>query len=154
MIGPISVVPSLAAIAWLFTAVPPQINADPATFKELVAARSLKCAFPWYVSTDWDADEPVLKPNKAKQGFEFQIDGIDFKKGLARIIGNAGADDLNAILGDSTVSFIEIVPSGSVNVTTVYAWRNNSRRFKAVHSRHVAIGGPAPSQNYGYCEPW
>jgi hypothetical protein len=131
-----------------------QISADPSAVRALRGARSLKCSFPWYASTDWDQDEPRVKSDGTQEDFGFQIDGIDYRNERARIIGNAGADDLGATTGEHSVSFVEIVPTGSVNLTTVYAWRDKSGRFKAVHSRHTAIGGPSPSQNYGYCQIW
>ena len=88
------------------------------------------------------------------QNFEFYFDSIDHAKSRARMIGNAGSEDIAAVQGDFTVSFIEIVPVGTINVTTVYAWNNKAGHFKAVHSRHTAIGGPSPSQQYGFCQPW
>jgi hypothetical protein len=114
---------------------------------------SLKCSFPSYASADWDEDRPQVKTGK-QADFGFNIDSIDYKKGSARLIGNAGAEDLIAIAGDSSASFVERVPLGTVNVTTVYAYRDRAGHFKAVHSRHTHIGGPSPSQNYGFCQPW
>lgn len=125
---------------------------DAAVMEQLVQARSLKCTFQWFASADWTADQPKLRT--AEQDFGFHIDGIDLKAGTARLVGNAGAADLATIRGDSTVTFIEQVPSGAINLTSVFAWRDKERRFKAVHSRHTAIGGPSPSQNYGYCQVW
>ena len=130
-------------------------------YRALVSARSFKCTFPSYTTVDWDSDEPTIRTDR--QDFGFQIDGIDFVKRTARIIGNAGADDLAVTKGEVTISFIEQVPSGTLNVTTVYAWRDKLARFKAVHSRHfysgvvapgLSIGSPAPSQTYGYCQIW
>jgi hypothetical protein len=114
---------------------------------------ALKCSFPWYASADWDASEPTIKSAEQKD-FTFNVDAIDYEKANARIIGNAGAEDLTALSGESSVSFIERVPVGSINVTTVCAWRARTGHFKAVHSRHIAIGGHSPSQNYGYCQAW
>jgi hypothetical protein len=145
---------SMAALfAALSTSLAAQIVPDAGALRALIAARSLKCSFPWYASADWDGDQPLLKTATQKE-FAFHIDGIDFGKGSARLIGNAGAEDLVATRGDSSVSFVERVPVGSLNITTVYGWRNKAGHFKAVHSRHTAIGGPSPSQNYGSCQPW
>ena len=130
-----------------------QIAPEADAVRDLRAARSLKCTFPWYASADWDEDEPTVK-TASQVDFAFHIDGIDYLKGTARIIGNAGAEDLIAISGESSVSFVERVPVGTLNVTTVYGWRNKAGHFKAVHSRHTAIGGPSPSQNFGFCQPW
>ena len=129
--------------------------------RALAGARSLKCSFQWFASTEWSADEPAVK--LGKQDFGFQIDGIDHSRRTTRIIGNAGADDLTVFQGRDSVTFVELVPAGTPNVTSVYAWRDPMGQFKAVHWRHVAIGilvpgtslgGPAPSQNYGFCQVW
>jgi hypothetical protein len=130
--------------------------------RTLLSARSFKCQFPWFASADWDSDQPTVKKGK-QDDFGFHIDGIDHSRQIARLIGNVGSDDLAVVQGGDSVTFIEIVPAGTVNVTTVYAWRNPDGRFKAAHSRHtvigvlapgISVGGPAPSQNYGYCQVW
>lgn len=128
----------------------------------LMSAKSLKCTFPWVAAAQWDRDEPAPRVRK-NQDFTFQVDGINFGKGTARIIGNAGSDDLLAMKGENVIHFLERTPSGNLNVTSVWVWRSRSGRFKAVHSRHistgvhapdVSVGGPFPSQNYGYCQQW
>jgi hypothetical protein len=149
----ISVVLFVVAVFGFFQSVAAQIIPDSSSVRALTEARSLKCSFPWYASTDWDGDQPTIK-SANQPDFGFQIDGIDLRKGSARIIGNKGANDITASQGMGSVSFIERVPVGNLNVTTVYAWRDRMGRFKAVHSRHTAIGGPSPSQNYGYCQIW
>lgn len=149
-------VESLIAFAMAIAAFVPgavQILPPEAAMRRLGEARSLKCAFSQYASADWNADEPAIKAAR-QDDFTFHIDGIDHVKRAARLIGNAGAEDLVATRGDATVSFVERVPVGTLNVTTVYAWTNRAGYFKAVHSRHTAIDGPSPSQNYGWCQPW
>ena len=131
---------------------PPALFASDADREALMSARSLKCTFPLYAATDWQRDRPTVKTED--QDFGFQIDGIDYSGLTARMIGNAGSDDLQVSPGYDTVSFVERVPFGAVNLTTVYAWRNSRGGFKAVHSRHIAIAGPTPSQQYGQCELW
>ncbi|MGH8567718.1 MAG: hypothetical protein ACREXU_06795, partial [Gammaproteobacteria bacterium] len=64
----------------------------------MLAARSLKCSFPWFASTDWDADQPAVKASTQKD-FAFHIEGIDYSKSVARLIGNAGAEDLTVTRG-------------------------------------------------------
>lgn len=130
-----------------------QVGPDVKLMKTLGSARSLKCSFPWLASPNWDRDPPRVT-GASQKDFGFQIDGIDYAKNSARIIGNAGAADLAAAAGATSVSFIERTPLGAMNLTTVYAWQDKLGRFKAVHSRHTDIGGPTPSQNYGFCEVW
>ncbi len=142
-----------AVVVCLAVATSAQIAPEEGDVQKLLATRSLKCTFPWYASADWDEDRPQVK-NATQAKFGFIIDGIDYQKGTARLIGNAGAENLTAASGALSVSFVERVPVGTFNLTTVYAWRNRAGHFKAVHSRHTAIGGPSPSQNYGSCQPW
>ena len=131
-----------------------QFTPDKAALQALRSARSFRCSFPQYATVDWDRDQPQLQTGTADD-FVLQIDGVDYSTGDARMIGNVGASDLMAMAGVMSVSFIEQTPSRSVNLTSIYAWRDSmGRRFKAVHSRHTAILGPSPSQYFGYCEVW
>lgn len=129
-----------------------QIDPPADALRALAEAKSLKCEFGWFASADWDTDEPKAK--SAIQEFAFHIDGLNRQERKARLIGNAGAEDLVMLVGDDSISFIERTPVGAVNLTTVYGWRDKRGRFKSVHSRHTAIGGPSPSHNYGYCQSW
>ena len=131
-----------------------QFTPDKAALQALRSARSFRCSFPQYATVDWDRDQPQLQTG-TEDDFILQIDGVDYSTGDARMIGNVGASDLVVVSGVTTVSFVERIPSGEVNLTTVYAWRDSmGLRFKAVHSRHTAIFGPSPSQYFGYCEVW
>lgn len=119
----------------------------------LASVRSLKCEFPSLAVNEWEQEQPA--PKLKKQNFAFHIDGVDLSQGKARIIGNAGSEDLVAMIGNGVLHFVERTPSGNLNVTSVFATRSKARKFKAVHSRHVLIAGvPLPSQAYGYCETW
>jgi hypothetical protein len=118
-----------------------QLAPDAGAVRALSSARSLKCSFPWYSSADWNEDRPTLK-NATQTDFGFHIDGIDYGKGVARLIGNAGAEDLTPVRGDSSVSFIERVPVGTLNVTTVLCVAQQGRPFQS-----------GPLAPYGYRRP-
>ena len=130
-----------------------QLMPSDSDIRDLLSTGSLRCAFYWYASVDWDADEPDADI-ATEEDFIFQIDAIDLSGGTARMIGNSAAADLNLISGADRLSFMELTPIGAINLTTVYAWRDSEGSFKSVHSRHIAIRGPFPSQHYGRCEPW
>jgi len=116
--------------------------------------KSLKCEFPTSATSDWQEDVPKPKVKKG-QKFAFHLDGIDSTKGTARIIGNAGAKDLTVVSTPESTHFLETTPSGNLNITTVFDARTKDERYKAVHSRHVTMmGGPLPSQAYGFCRSW
>jgi hypothetical protein len=82
------------------------------------------------------------------------FDSIDLNKGTARFIANAGAVDVTALASDKGITFIEMTPSGGVNMTTVYAFNvKNSTKLAVVHSRHIwLLWTPLPSQYYGEAE--
>jgi len=144
----------LAFLPMLLVLLPADLHAQGAVEAELRGARSLKCSFPTITTLDWKASD--AKPQVGQQDFGFTLDGIDHKARKARLIGNVGAIDLAVIDGVKVTTFVETTASGNVNMTTVFAEAApGSRRFKAVHSRHVhMLGGPIPSQAYGYCEIW
>jgi hypothetical protein len=141
---------TLAVLVLLLFPLIPVLAQDPSP--DLLATRSLKCDFPFIAVSDWEKNNPA--PELKKQDFAFHIDGIDVAAGRARIIGNAGSEDLVLVAGDAVLHLLERTPSGNLNVTSVFAVRV-SGKFKAVHSRHVFLGGqPLPSQAYGFCQPW
>lgn len=116
--------------------------------------KSLKCVFPTISSADWEKDDPKPKIEK-QQKLSFHLESIDIANSKARIIGNARAEDLSVIATHESVHFLETTSSGNLNITTVFASCNKEGKFKAVHSRHVTmLGGPLPSQSYGFCQAW
>ena len=65
----------------------------------------------------------------------------------AVLIGNNGFSDVVMVNGTSAVTFLEGLPTGVVQSTTI------SLNNQAVHSRHTAIGSDlVPSQYYGSCK--
>jgi hypothetical protein len=115
--------------------------------------KSWKCDFPLAASSDWQKDEPL--PELKKQMFSFNIDSVDTQGKKARMIGNAGSDDVDVLFGADVLHFLEVTPIGNLNVTTIFASAVKSGKFKSVHSRHVnLIGSPLPSQAYGFCQVW
>ncbi len=81
-----------------------------------------------------------------KADFSFRI-SWDSVTNEAFITGNMGAAQLIAVPFSSGITFIEQVPTGSLNVTAIHA------SGQAAHSRHTVIGPGdfAPSQYYGAC---
>ena len=79
------------------------------------------------------------------------FDSIDTDQKTARLIGNAGAADVTAVVTGVGLTLLEQSPAGSINITTVYAAHDSpgSDRFVLVHSRHHDSFGPFPSQFHG-----
>lgn len=112
---------------------------------------SLTCEFPITSVNDWkeETPAPVIKKD---QKLVFQLDSIDVAKSTAKIVGKGKAQDLKVITTPESLHFLEEMPSGILNLTTVFNAPTKDGRFKAVHSRHVKIGDPLPSQAYGFCK--
>lgn len=127
----------------------------PAELNELMVTRSLKCTFGPGVSAEWDSGELQVERVKWGTTTPFHFDSIDAAEGSARMIGNAGSEDVRVLPTPNGLTFVEITAVGNLNFTTVFASvRAGTHEFHAVTSRHVSIFGPLPSQYYGSCKAW
>jgi hypothetical protein len=95
-------------------------------------------------------------PSTKREGkfVELIFDQIDKTKQTARLIGNAGAAQIQAIEGDESIHLIEMTMSGNLNITTVFFTEKskNTGTYPVVHSRHIKIASnPLPSQYVGLC---
>jgi hypothetical protein len=63
----------------------------------------------------------------------------------AVMVGNNGISDVEMHAGDHGLTFLEKVPAGVVQTTTV------AKDGASVHSRHTIIVKLVPSQYYGQC---
>lgn len=98
----------------------------------LSASASWRCDFPSFA-------EPLTFVTEAGSG-----------KG--KIIGNAGTADVLVVEGTGAISFIEILGSGAVQLTTIVI-----KTGEAAHSRNSLLFGEdgfMPSQTIGKCKPW
>lgn len=122
----------------------------------LVASRSLRCQFDQGTQAKWETGNLKIETVRFGEGGAVTFDSINSKAGRARVIGNAGAGDVDLIPAAGALTFVETTGLGSVNVTTVFGeYRTRlSREFIAVQSRHI-IGmlgsAPLPSQFHGTC---
>lgn len=91
---------------------------------------------------------------------KIRFTNINSKNQTAKIIGNAGENDVHYLAGTNgfgvaKANFIEMSETGNIFTTTIFVDKNSkSRKFSAVHSRHISIadGLPIPSINTGYCK--
>ncbi len=87
----------------------------------------------------------ISGPQDAK-GFKLEFT-LDNATGKAYMVGNAGLSDVFVTKGSEGLTFLETLPTGAVQSTTV-SWNGES-----VHSRHSMIQGAlVPSQYYGRCK--
>ena len=72
--------------------------------------------------------------------------------GKGKFVGNQGTAEVYVIEGMSAISFLEILTSGAVQVTTIVL-----KTGEAAHSRNTVMSGVdefMPSQVVGQCKPW
>lgn len=111
------------------------------------AVRSLRCDFSEGSARAWG--EPTRTTFDA---LTLIYDSIDVGAGRARLVGNAGAQDVSVVAAPRRLTFIEFSGGGNVIVTTVY---ESASEMKAVHSRHTGTPeNPTLAQLYGYCRPY
>jgi hypothetical protein len=81
------------------------------------------------------------------------FDNVDVGKQTGRVIGNQGGENILAVGGVQVLHLLEQTGTGNMNMTSVFASADPKTGFlRAVHSRHIHIRGPIPSQYYGTCE--
>lgn len=126
------------------------------TSETLFNAKTLKCKFTVGGNGFWENGK-LTYAKKRKETWGFFISEIDKKNQTAKIIGNAGSEDLIMLSqGPKGFTFIEITSTGNLAFTTVFknlAKTNDGiDHFIAVHTRHMEIIEPMPSQSHGTCE--
>ena len=116
----------------------------------LRSARSLRCAFPSGGSEVLTDAKPRYQP---AQGADGVFDDIDRSKGMARVIGRAGAGNVRVIGSPETLTFIEISSLGYPQMTVVFgAFRPHTMELVASDSRHGIVDGRVlVEQYYGSC---
>lgn len=127
-------------------------SADDA-FGRLLKARSLRCDIQRGTQASWDGGNLKLEPATYGEGGRVTFDSIDIRSGKARLIGNAGAGDIQVVPTAVGLTFVEQTAFGNLNFTTVFGTYDSpsSRRLITVTSRHQDLHGPFPSQYHGTC---
>lgn len=112
---------------------------------------TLACTFPVRSVNDWREDLPHPHVKSEQEEFSFGLEGINLAKGTAQMVGVGGSAGVVVVPAAESLHFMESMASGNMNLTTVFNARTRDGRFKAVHSRHMKIIDPLPSQAYGFC---
>ena len=132
--------------------------AQQSDLQTLLNARSLRCTLGPGALADWTSGGPVRPPVKldafgsdpARSTIIF--DSIDTKANRARLIGNAGADDMVAYATPLGLVFVERTMNGGEIFVTIYGAKVQAE-YVFVYSFHIEIEGvPRPSQYYGTCK--
>ena len=96
------------------------------------ASASWRCEFPGY-------GEPITYI-------------AELGSGKGKAVGNIGVSEVLVVEGTGAISFLEILTSGAVQVTTIVL-----KTGEAAHSRNTLITGVdefIPSQVVGQCKSW
>jgi hypothetical protein len=126
----------------------------------LAGARSIACEFPVAVMTEWVNGEPQPRITRTTT-LTISFDQIDVQESSARAVySTAGPEPIVAQLSGANLHFVDIKPSGSLSITTVFAQESHPMRLKAVYTRTdylpVEIPGfataPEVSQRFGECQ--
>jgi hypothetical protein len=114
--------------------------------------QSFRCNFSDGFFTEFKSNKQSSSRDKKFDDITF--DQIDLKKGSGRMIGNAGAENVQVLSGDNSIHIFERTMTGNMNITTIFnTGKSNLTNYPVVHSRHVNImDGPLPSQYVGFCK--
>lgn len=95
----------------------------------------------------------VTSPAARETFGDLVIDNVDYQRGTARFIGNAGSETVQVLDGERIVSFLELSQTGNPNLLSIFKATGSLDRYKAVYSRHSALstGDLTTSQSYGIC---
>jgi len=114
---------------------------------------SFRCNFTDGIATNFDKGTPSTK--RDAKFTELVFDQIDTSKQTARLIGNVGVAQIQALEGSESIHLVEITNSGNLNITTIYLTGKGKSigAFPVVHSRHMnTASSPLPSQYIGLCK--
>jgi len=151
--------PMFFLAALLAALVPAQRRGEPAP-NVFSTAKAIKCDFPVMVQAEWVNGEPQPQIKKSAV-LTFSFDQIDIGEGSARFVGpTAAPEHIVAQLSGANLHFIDIRPTGSLSITTVFTQASRENKLKAVYTRsdYLAVqmpgfvAQPEVSQRYGECE--
>lgn len=84
--------------------------------------------------------------------FEITDVDLDAQKAHLRTSGSEASGTLRVVRAINANHFLEVVPEGFLNLTTIYDDKDHNGEHPAVHSRHLGVlGQPLFSQYTGIC---
>jgi len=144
---------ALCAVLWLASAGPSSSAEDPAA--RLHQARGLHCTFTSAITVWVRNGHRTVDQTHDKSSAVYENINID--KGTARVIGNAGANDL-VIWFDRSGSLwmLERSPGGQEVVTTVVPmYAEDTNELVVLETRHTFTGPVVTGEtDYGTCKVW
>jgi len=152
-----------------------KVNSQDLAWKTLIETSSFECKFPAGKSAvitevgkpiEFNKDGTPI-PSKGKWTLHKEVDNkfpsLTFRKInrgentflTAEMSGNTGnISQVEGFLGPGLMTFIEMMPLGSISITTIFAEFDSDQELVAIHSRHVlGFSNVVASQYYGSCRP-
>jgi len=125
----------------------------------LSSVKALACTFPVSTAGAWESGEATAQVKRGTP-LSFRFTDIDTQESTADVVGMASVSHVIAQLSGWNLHFLDIRPTGSLTITTVFAQESREKKLKAVHTRTdylpAAIPGfiarPDVFQYYGECE--
>jgi hypothetical protein len=102
---------------------------------QMRAITHLSCVFPIAAEATWSGETALPPRLKTGATLAFDIEDIDTVDGSARFVDPKGDADVIAKLFAWSLHFLETIPGGAINVTTVFAQESRDGKLRAVHSR-------------------
>jgi hypothetical protein len=126
----------------------------------LTNVKRLKCSFGVSTAATWSPAGEASAQVRTTGMLNFEVTDIDTQESTANIVGLSSTGHIVAQLHGWNLHLLDIRPSGSLGITTVFAQESRDKRLKAVHTRTdylpVDIPGftsrPDVFQYYGECE--
>ncbi len=114
--------------------------------------KNLFCTFEKGAAGSYEASKFVSKDAAA---LAFEIRNIDIEKQSATLIKKVGAKGrtIRIVRAINANHFLEAVNEGFLNLTTIYDLDPKTKKYPAVHSRHLGVlGQPLFAQYVGTCK--
>lgn len=153
----------------LIALVPGPVSLAAQDSSALLEAQTLRCLFETGHMFEWNQGGTVGRTT-AIDDTPVIFDRVDHEAGRARVIAMSQAGpqlaDVTVVVFDSgpirgrttyALTFVEVSPAGSVNMTTVWSpadslsYPAESGSYPAVYSHHIALDRPIPAQFPGWC---
>jgi hypothetical protein len=115
-----------------------------------ISGQVFECTFNNGFFTDYKNTVPK-SGNGSQIKNKVTFSSFDNASGTAKFSGNAGQTTVVYSANDKGLHFLEITDSGNHNLTTIFLPARHNGKFAVVHSRHVYINHPLPSQSVGFC---
>lgn len=113
--------------------------------------KKLSCTFDTGTRGSYEAGK-FISATTAPLSFDIIDIDLDAQEAHLRVAGSEASGTLRIVRAINANHFLEVVPEGFLNLTTIYDDKEKRGEHPAVHSRHLGVlGQPLFSQYSGIC---